>query len=51
MVDRDYGGAIVVIDNGSDMMKAGFSADGVPQAVFPTVVGRPTDPDTAQGAG
>ena len=30
-----------VIDNGSCMMKAGFSGDDAPRAVFPTIVGRP----------
>jgi actin-related protein len=31
----------VVLDNGSGTMKAGFSGDDAPRAVFPTVVGRP----------
>eukprot|EP00485_Elphidium_margaritaceum_P016473 CAMPEP_0202726088 /NCGR_PEP_ID=MMETSP1385-20130828/184431_1 /ASSEMBLY_ACC=CAM_ASM_000861 /TAXON_ID=933848 /ORGANISM="Elphidium margaritaceum" /LENGTH=424 /DNA_ID=CAMNT_0049392301 /DNA_START=117 /DNA_END=1392 /DNA_ORIENTATION=- len=31
----------VVLDNGSGMMKAGFSGDDAPRAVFPSVVGRP----------
>lgn len=31
----------VVIDNGSGLMKAGFSGDDAPRAVFPTFVGRP----------
>ena len=33
--------AALVVDNGSGMMKAGFSGDDLPRAVFPTVVGRP----------
>jgi len=31
----------LVIDNGSDMCKAGFSGDETPRSVFPSVVGRP----------
>jgi actin beta/gamma 1 len=31
----------VVIDNGSGMVKAGFSGDDAPRTVFPSVVGRP----------
>ena len=30
----------VVLDNGSGMVKAGFSGDDAPRAVFPAVVGR-----------
>jgi len=30
----------LVIDSGSSMMKAGFSGDDVPRAVFPSIVGR-----------
>eukprot|EP01083_Nonionella_stella_P056662 149084_1 len=30
----------IVCDNGSLMMKAGFSGDDAPRAVFPSVVGR-----------
>jgi len=33
--------AAIVLDNGSGMMKAGFSGDDAPRAVFPSVVGRP----------
>ncbi|XP_053127853.1 actin, clone 302-like [Hemicordylus capensis] len=33
--------AALVIDNGSGMSKAGFAADEVPIAVFPSIVGRP----------
>ena len=32
---------IIVVDNGASMMKAGFSGDDAPRAVFPTIVGRP----------
>ena len=30
----------VIIDNGSGRIKAGFSGDSAPQAVFPSIVGR-----------
>lgn len=33
--------APVVCDNGSGMVKAGFSGDDAPRAVFPSIVGRP----------
>ena len=33
--------AAVVVDNGSDTCKAGFSGDNVPSVVFQSVVGRP----------
>ena len=41
--DSDAGGdlAAVVIDNGSGMIKVGFSADEVPRSVFACIVGRP----------
>ena len=32
--------AALVIDNGSDMCKAGFAGDDAPHAVFPSIVGR-----------
>jgi actin len=31
----------IVIDNGSNMCKAGFGGDDVPRTVFPSIVGRP----------
>lgn len=37
----DASDMILVIDNGSDTLKAGFAGNDVPSAVFPTVVGRP----------
>ena len=37
----DEGAAAVVCDNGSGMVKAGFSGDDAPRAVFPSIVGRP----------
>jgi len=42
MVDQlDDSAPIVVIDNGSGVMKAGFGGEDVPRVAFPTVVGRP----------
>ena len=32
--------AALVVDNGSEMCKAGFAGDDVPRAVFPSIVGR-----------
>lgn len=32
---------IVIIDNGSGMMKAGFAGEEAPSVVFPSIVGRP----------
>ena len=36
--DSDY--RPVIIDSGSDTVKAGFAGDDVPRSLFPTVVGR-----------
>ena len=33
--------AALVVDNGSGMCKAGFTADDAPRAVFPSIVGLP----------
>ncbi|KAF7312736.1 hypothetical protein MIND_00288600 [Mycena indigotica] len=33
----------IVLDNGSAMSKAGFAGDDAPQAVFPSIVGRPRE--------
>ena len=38
-MSEDYNG--LVIDNGSDMMKAGYAGEEAPYAVSPTIVGRP----------
>ena len=35
----------IVIDNAGGMMKAGFSGDEAPRAVFPTIVSRPKQYD------
>eukprot|EP01083_Nonionella_stella_P273983 929753_1 len=39
--DQETDNRVVIIDNGSGMMKAGFSGDDAPRAVFPSMVGRP----------
>jgi len=41
----------VVLDNGSGMMKAGFSGDDAPRAVFPSIVGRPKHSGVMVGMG
>jgi actin beta/gamma 1 len=41
----------LVIDNGSEMIKAGFAGDDAPRAVFPSIVGRPRYPGVMLGAG
>jgi actin beta/gamma 1 len=41
----------VVIDNGSGMVKAGFSGDDAPRTVFPSVVGRPKHMNAMIGMG
>jgi len=40
MADDEEGGSIVC-DNGSGMVKAGFSGDDAPRSVFPSIIGRP----------
>jgi len=39
MVDEEE--LVVVLDNGSGMVKAGFAGEEAPQCVFPAIVGRP----------
>eukprot|EP01084_Bolivina_argentea_P129921 229407_1 len=46
MADSDEEEAAVVIDTGSETIKAGFSGDETPRSVFPSVVGRRIDPVT-----
>jgi len=43
--------AAVVIDNGSGMIKAGFSGDDVPRTSFPAIVGRPRHQNVMVGMG
>mmetsp|Transcript_26244 Transcript_26244/g.25413 ORF Transcript_26244/g.25413 Transcript_26244/m.25413 type:complete len:377 (+) Transcript_26244:62-1192(+) len=38
-----------VIDNGSGVVKAGFSGEDAPRAIFPSVVGRPKNPGVIVG--
>jgi len=42
--------APLVVDNGSGMVKAGFSGDDAPRSVFPSLVGRPKVKATMVGA-
>ena len=41
----------VILDNGSGMMKVGFSGDDAPRSVFPSIVGRPNDLAARGGMG
>jgi len=38
--EEDEAAAALVVDNGSGMVKSGFSGDDAPRAVFPSIVGR-----------
>ena len=49
MAEEDDKDAIVV-DNGSGMVKAGFSSDEAPKSVFPSIVGVPKVKATMLGA-
>lgn len=40
---------IVVLDNGSGMVKAGFAGEDAPEVVFPAIVGRPKHAQSMQG--
>ena len=40
----------LVVDNGSGMVKAGFSGDDAPRSVFPSIVGTPKVKNTMVGA-
>jgi actin-related protein len=46
MVDE---AGIVIIDNGSGMMKAGLAGEEAPSSVFPSIVGRPRNASAMQG--
>ena len=37
----DKQNSTIIIDNGSGFLKAGFSSDPAPSAVFPSIIGRP----------
>ena len=41
MSDENVAARTLVIDNGSQMCRAGFAGDKAPRAVFPSIVGRP----------
>lgn len=49
MVDGDESTKTVIIDNGSGMVKAGFSGEEAPRDVFPSVVGRPRNQSAMMG--
>ena len=40
----------IVCDNGSGMVKAGFSGDDAPRCVFPSIIGRPKNEMAMQGS-
>jgi actin-related protein len=41
MVEGEDYDTVVVLDNGSGKIKAGFCGEEYPQCVFPSIVGRP----------
>jgi len=41
----------IIIDNGSGMVKAGFSGDDAPRSVFPSIIGRPRHQGVMIGMG
>ena len=43
--------AVLVVDNGSGMCKAGFAGDDTPRAVFPSIVACPHYPGVMVGMG
>jgi len=45
-----FEGAPIVCDNGSGMVKAGFSGDDAPRSVFPSIIGRPKTEQAMLGA-
>jgi len=49
-VDQMYPDPHLIIDNGSGYIKAGFSGEEGPRAVFPGIVGRPKNPGIMVGA-
>jgi actin, other eukaryote len=40
---------VCVIDNGSGVVKAGFSGEDAPRAIFPSIIGRPKNPGVIIG--
>jgi actin len=49
MADEEDEHPSLVVDNGSGMVKSGFSGDDAPRAVFPSIVGRPRSKKTMVG--
>ena len=49
--DEEEENAAVVIDNGTGMIKAGFSGDDTPRCSFPAIVGRPRHQNVMVGMG
>ena len=49
MVEGGDENTVVVLDNGSGMMKAGFAGEEAPQCVFPAIVGRPKNQSAMMG--
>ena len=49
MVNNGDENTVVVLDNGSGMMKAGFAGEEAPQCVFPAIVGRPKNQSAMMG--
>ena len=49
MVEGSDENTVVVLDNGSGMMKAGFAGEEAPQCVFPAIVGRPKNESAMMG--
>lgn len=47
----DYENPVIVIDNGSGTIKAGFAGDDAPTVVFPSIVGRPRHQGVMVGMG
>ena len=41
--------AAVIVDNGTGLVKTGFSGDDAPRVVFPSIVGRPRHPGVIVG--
>lgn len=46
---EDANSQVVIIDNGSGMMKAGIAGDEAPSVIFPAIVGKPKGPSAMQG--
>lgn len=49
MVEAEEAEQIVIIDNGSGMMKAGIAGEEAPSVTFPSIVGRPKNASAMQG--